>query len=363
MKKHKHLGLLALLAIGCAHASPASAQVRTLTVDLARPMGRDTVSAGRYQVRVVNMLPHLEYAVEVSQHPEPVPPISQNPFVGMGTSCVELKAALDALLEAEREEDVPGLLSELERQMEVVEASPDLVGDEVCSALLSEARRTRRATTYEYPDVFPLAEGEFIRVTVTRPAQGEAAARTWRKEFSTGSPGAWSLTYGYAFPIYALGGGLQTYTAEADGDAFVVAADEDRNHFDAVPAVFFNFLGPGNRAVRWNFLTAGLGVDLTEPIVMLGTGITYNTNLSVSAGVAARRQLVLLGRYEEGDVLDAALTPEQLHERAFRAHPYVSVTLRFTTNPFGKSDESSSQEAKPEATPAGGEGDDSRGGR
>lgn len=282
-----------LLVLGL---DPAVAQgQRLLTVDLAHRKVTDTlrVPADRYQVRIVNRLPRFEYQVKVSEELIRVPAFELDVFhAGVDEQCPDLKAAVSAFETATKESDVPELLEALRKaEASSQNATTGEDADEGCQLLAGQAKELRDSTTRVFPDVYPLRGGRYVTVTVTR-RELDQPTEQWTRVFSTGSRGEWRVTYGYAFPVVSglrsggVFGDAQTYHTEEVGEdsarVHVIRPDNRRNWFDPMTTVFFSWMPASEAALQWNPITAGLGVDLKEPTVLLGTGFTYNSNLQLA---------------------------------------------------------------------------------
>lgn len=351
------MNVIGLLLAGIV-ITPAHSQ-DLLTVDLATGGQTDTatIAPGRYRVRVVYRIPRYRYTVHVSEHTVPIPPLDVG-LVGMAPGrCVSLNAALTAFDTVEKEEDVPRLLQDLAK------ARDEAVAEGGCTSLVVHADSLRERTALVYPDVFNVSKGGFVLAVVTRLPDSGVTGRRWEKVFTTGPRGEWRTSFGYSFPILsgiASGGEFADEAryyvdpVEDAAGAYVIRRQHSRRRADAVPSVFFTFAPADEGGFTWNRLTVGLGADLTNPAVFLGTGITYNSNLHVTGGLSYRREAMLAGQYAEGDTVSTNLTFDQLHEDVFRLRPFVALTLRFTSNPFRRSTGSSgAREARPENSAPG----------
>ena len=81
-------------------------------------------------------------------------------------------------------------------------------------------------------------------------------------------------------------------------------------------------------------LSAGLGLDLTVPTVMLGVQATINRNIVVSLGGAYRQYKVLKGMYSKDMALTSAVDSTQMLEDAYLGTYYLGITYRFESSPF-----------------------------
>jgi hypothetical protein len=308
------------------------------TIDLSSAAAHDTVhvSPGRYRFRVVNLSPKYSYTIAISQGAESIAPIPAA-FAQGDVSCPKLTAALKSLAEARQEEDVPPLAQAV-RDALSAEGKKDK-----CAEASADAARLLARTERVFDDVFDLGAGDYVLVVVGR-LENEKTTRRWERRFTTGAPGEWRTTYGYVFPAFTrLSHGTairegQRYFSRQIGDTgsrFVVTEERHTRQFDAVPAAMFSYAPASERAYTWN-MGAGLGVDLAKPVVLLGLGVTYYSNLRITAGAAFRQESVLLGQYTPGDTIRSNLTREQLQGDEFRVRPFIGVTLRFDGNPFKK---------------------------
>lgn len=326
-----------------AFQTPALLAQETIVVDLAQPNASDTLPPGRYAIRVINRLPEGTYRVSVSLGTRPIAPIGLP--AAMGGVCNDLVDATEALDDATSEDQVPALLRQLEAALRGSSTNAACTGPE-----RDRAEWVRESTQWTHPTTYSLGEEQFLRITVQRVNKNGQAERTWQKYVAAEGGGGWRVSYGYSMPLLTVGPTYRSYNTEAVGTRFVITGERAREELDAIPSLFFNYAPADERGLKWNMLTAGLGVDLREPVLMLGTGLTYYGNLSVSLGGSVRRENVLRSGYSVGDTLEADVKDDQLRERVFRFRPYVSLSIRFDRNPFAKKQE---EEQKTEGQPAG----------
>lgn len=330
----------------------ASARVQgVLPLDLSTPAANDTVivTPRRYTIRISNRVPHFRYEVSVADRALPIAPLSLSlgdttglPNRGLVSSCGALTAAIDKMRDIEREEDIPSAVAELTGAMRQD-------GEARCRQSYRYANSLRDSTVISFREVFDLKPGRYLTVVVTRLGAPGNPVRIWRRVFSTGPRGEWRVTYGFSFPIVSNFLGLNAaerfVARQADSNRFVIARERRTSPLQVAPSVFFSFMPVEERGITVNWLTAGLGVDLTDPIICLGTGITYNSNLQLSAGVLLSREPALRGKYSDGDTIPLNLSFDELHERVFQFRPYFSLTMRFKSSPFKKTAARRSQSA------------------
>jgi hypothetical protein len=364
-----------------AHGQAAPAQPGTLVVDLALDKEVDTahVVPGRYVVVIKNRAPKYSYTVSVSVGTEAIAPLQdvlskKGGLLQMSSLCSATGAvdkAVTALQDAEEEKAVPDRVFALESEMAKGELTDGCPSDPKFRGLVRAATTLIDSTRLVYPDsrdptVYDVAAGQYVRVSVTRQSGKPGSGPTWTKTFTTGAPGEWRATFGFAFPVLSgiaddgLFGDQRSYFAKDIGDGkFLVAPERTPRRFAIVPTVMFSYK-PAHDEPRWlGGWTAGVGTDLENPVVLAGYGRTYFSNLHFSIGALMRQEDRLLGKYRSGDTLTSALSTEQLHDKDWRLRPYFSVTFRFADNPFGSSGKPASGEApaeekKPKASTSGG---------
>jgi hypothetical protein len=102
---------------------------------------------------------------------------------------------------------------------------------------------------------------------------------------------------------------------------------------------------PSPRGLQWTPLSSGIGLDFSgNPAVYLGTGLALQGNLFVSGGAVVKRIELLNGRYQSGQQVPSLLGDDQVNAKVWKLRPYVAISWRFASNPFG----GSASEAKPQ---------------
>ena len=344
-----------LLIAGFFVLTVAAKAQQSQKLDLAGPAKTDTVRVlpGQYQVRITNFVPQYRYLIAVSRGVESIPPIS-TAFAQGAVDCPELTKAVKALDALESEDRVESAVRTLQQALSQESSKPE------CVELVTDARNLLAKTDRTLDDVYTLNAGEFIIVDVARFGDDGKATQRWVRRITTGPIGEWRWTYGYVFPLAVRLSRArpvregQRYFAKQIGDTgslYTITEERRSRHFDAVPSAMFVFAPSDDSGLRWDRLTAGLAVDLTKPMVFVGTGVTYNSNLQLSVGASFRQEQVLLGKYSPGDTVKSNLSTEQLHEDAFRLRPFIAVTLRFDRNPFKKEAEAEKTDKTAEKAP------------
>jgi hypothetical protein len=161
-------------------------------------------------------------------------------------------------------------------------------------------------------------------------------ARKWTWEFVGKPVGVWLLTYGFGFCSMALEG--QTYHVNQINDtSFQIQKDPTPGALDLrfIPAVFYSFLPASKYKDRFNWsISAGLGFDLTAPVVFFGGGFMYRQNIGINIGVAFQQQSRLKPQYSEGEIIKTTLEKDQLHDNVYRPNLFIAINFRFGSNPF-----------------------------
>lgn len=330
-----------------------------LLVNLATVNTKDTVRivAGRYRIVIANALPKATYTYQVSiEPPARIPPIavtSVNPQSYV--SCGKLGESVAALRDARREASLPELIAAFEKEKKGADAKK-----QECAPLVSEGEDYVQLSSRHVQGVWSVPRaGATIRVRVVRePVEGHTA-QEFEQIYTTGPRGEWRVSYGFGFPLNAqvakgqsFGRERRYYTEASDGK-FFVRRERGAPAADAVPSMFFHFAEANEGKIAWDWLRIGLGVDLKNPTLFLGPGVTFRSNVLITGGLAARRERVLNGRYAIGQEVTGVLSEEQLTRDDIRVRPFLSATIRFDRNPLSGLD---GDEKKKEAPPAKKEG-------
>jgi hypothetical protein len=342
------VALVAVLGAVTAVTSVAAQEV--LTTNLATHAANTTITysvdAGTYRVQVRNLVPahRSRYDISVKRATRPIPPLSNadlkpHAFAEPRASerepapCARLIDAYTALWEATDEKHVPGLVADLEAALN---DNPSGAGCKPESVKAAEALKAATVTSVERD--FNLLRGQDLTVVVTKRSKGASdPAQIWTSVYSPSPRGEWRASYGFSFVSDWPYGDDRYFAKEVAANRYAIEEEERRAWMHFVPAVFFSWLPAEAELSSWHSSwTGGLGFDLSAPVVFFGRSRTYNQNLSVSYGIALRQQSILRGRYTEGDTIQANLTEDQLHSQQYRPNVFVSVALRFGSNPFSQ---------------------------
>ena len=182
--------------------------------------------------------------------------------------------------------------------------------------------------------------GEVVKVYVSRDDQ------VWTFILKGRQPGKWVTTYGFGFTSQKQDNA--TYYTKQIPDTSVHqilrARDADILDLNYVPAIFFSYFPSQRFNSCWNHsLTAGLGVDLSAPVVFFGyNGLFYN-NIGFSTGIAFQQQNRLKSIYSENEIIAISLDKDQLHDRVYRPNFFISIHFRFGESPFKSNKESDNE--------------------
>ncbi len=279
-------------------------------------------------VELLNQIPSKHYTVTVTRRSIPIPPLERPkaPEKDRGPAgldpCQLISDANTALFRATAERQVPDLRTALESAVSQTPPAQCTMERETASDLL---RKT--AVVVGLIDVGP---GEELEVRVERTEKEETLV--WRKTFSTGPLGTWLTTYGFNF----IPSRDKRYFLEPtqEGGSFKITRDTDRRELDFSPSIYFSWMPSRWRSSTRIGPSAGLGFDLSAPIVFAGLSILYNWNLGLFFGGVIHQQSRLRGEFEENATIRQNLTPENLVEKTYVPNFVVGVTFRFGGNPF-----------------------------
>jgi hypothetical protein len=96
-----------------------------------------------------------------------------------------------------------------------------------------------------------------------------------------------------------------------------------------IPLVLFSFLSR-DKAIQSGVFswTAGLGYDLTNPVVALGGIWTWNRNIGISFGLLGQKQQRLKGKYHIGDAIAANTESKDLTDPTWGPNVFLGVSIR-----------------------------------
>jgi len=176
------------------------------------------------------------------------------------------------------------------------------------------------------PQKINVASGETVTITITRDD------KVWTWELKGDKVGEWLMSYGFGFCSSALAGKTYHLQQMDDTTTFKITKDAKPGALDLayIPAIFYSFLPASkyNSSYNWS-ITAGLGFDLSAPVVFFGGGFMFRQNIGINSGVAFQQQSKLLPQYSEGQILTSTMQDSQLHEKVYRPNLFISINFRF----------------------------------
>jgi hypothetical protein len=354
--KRRLLFAAALAAVSAGlNVSPVLAESQ-ISIDLANEAaGTATlpIQPGTYKVTVTNLAPHYfadttlaqgRYEISIVLETQEVPPLHYPPTAGDGTKgggpCEAFgKALLKLEDEAEAADYAQNTISAKCRE-----------GDTALMHLL--ARRSQSFGSYKVDG------GQTLSITISRGAG--STKRTWQRSYSAGAAQGFLTSYGFNF---IPSNNREYYTKSgppASGStapSYTITEESNRSSLDFAPSIFFSY--PVTRlAPRLDLgVSAGLGFDLTAPVVFLGLAAILNQNIHLVAGGVVHQETRLRGEYTAGQQVSENLQSDQLTEKTYAPAFFFGLSFRFDSNPFaGASAPSKVKTAAPvPAPPASGD--------
>lgn len=332
-----------------APASAASKSTQTLTIDLASeqaPTAQISVSDGTTKIRIQNLAPrYLEdaraagpYDISVLQQTTPVPPLEYTVTPPLPPEASRTLQALDcaqleqALLDATDEPTAAILIQENKK---VLESCPT-------------AQALQGTMTREYNEI-TLRRGDVLVVTIKRGVG--TLHRVIVRRFVAPPAQTFLVTYGFNFipknddEYYAKPSSPPT----AGPQSYELAKKTSPSGFDYAPSVFFSYPFPFKKGhpLAWS-PAAGLGFDLSSPVVFLGLALIFNQNIHLVGGGVMHQEARLRGEYTVPQPLTENLSNDQLTEKSYQPSWFVGLSFRFSSNPFSSS---TAQKAVPVTSP------------
>lgn len=182
-----------------------------------------------------------------------------------------------------------------------------------------------------------LVKGEQLVVLITR-VDSDGNTLKWSYKYNTGPRGTWQVSYGFSFISQGITKEENYFTKEKDSK-YIIEEKENRNTFSFSPSIFFTWMPTKRLNENWAVgLSGGLGFDFESPTVYFSPTISFNQNLKIHLGLVAHQQEVLLGQYKVGQEVDEVLDASQLHEKLYKVNPFISLSFRFSENPFSRAE-------------------------
>lgn len=322
-----------MLGFGLANAQP-------YRINLAEGSGstetRHITPGKAFELYVDNRLPSHSYEIHIVRRSIPIPALSMEVDTSGKVVSLEAKEPCAEILELVRSLDTFSEEKDLAAQLEVLrkklkKAEKDSAV-QACVNEHSDFIRARIGLTSSSLGWFNLQRGEELEITIVRTTEG--SQKTWTRVYSGGARGEWQTSYGFSFIAPWLNKETVYFASPLDS-GYQLKKEANRNKLTFAPSIFFNWMPEQRKNKPWSCgFSGGLGFDLQNPTVFLGPSLSYNQNLKFNFGFVAHKQLVLLGKYSEGQVVYENFTREQMHESLYRMNVYVSLSFRFSQNPF-----------------------------
>lgn len=317
----------------------------TYTIDLSKDRNGTTEltmePGSTLRVVITNRIPGKNYDISVVRStleidPFPLDAIAPPSGVGPEGPCSTINAAKNAIGALTDENEVPEKVAAFRSLCDAPPAG--------CSSSAIQNLRSAldESLTFEVPVDYPIRSGQRLTIKIARK-EGDKI-HTWTHILSTEARGNWFVTYGFSF-ISDLLNKHEPYFAQQRDSSYIITRKHGASAPVFVPTVLVHWM-PAKWSQRTYVpsFTGGLGFDMNSPTVFFGGSVTYNTNLGLHFGIAAHQQDRLRGIYAPGDLVQEALTEDQVNEKAYVFNPFISLSFRFSSDPF-KSGKKSSGDA------------------
>jgi uncharacterized small protein (DUF1192 family) len=197
--------------------------------------------------------------------------------------------------------------------------------------LKEKANKLITQSCRNFNEILEVATGESITIKVKRDSL------EWIYIIKGEPLGKWVTSYGFGFTSSFLEGSTYYTKQVPDSAIFQILKSNKTSRLDLnyIPAVFFSYC-PAERFNKFSNLswTAGLGFDLSSPVVFFGGSLMIWQNIGLSLGVAFQQEYRLKDQYSESEFIKVSLDKEQLHDKIYRPNIFLSVNFRFGENPF-----------------------------
>lgn len=313
-----------------ATATPVPAT--TIVFDLADGDRTRPVESGvAYQIAFEHWLPAASYSVSVARHVIVEPPLEWPDGLKQEAAKKATPTPIPQLSRLCRNAlgEIVNATSETELRSKIT-SWPHLVEAECAERIRLYAQSTQKRLAGSVS----VRDGERLVLEVSRPQVGGPSKRSWRYVLTTGPAKRWLVHFGAGFVPEED----ERWFAKVDDDGagFLITEEEDRSGFQFEPVVLFTYRPAERRHPAIPFFSAGLGMDLTEVLVVSGASWVVGDNISIFAGAAGHEQARLKGKYERNQQVLENLSPDDLVEDSFQFNVIVGVGFRFSTNPFAK---------------------------
>jgi hypothetical protein len=335
-------------AVFIALVMTVSLSAAELVMDSLVPSTTERIAAGTYStVLLLNTLPFRTYTIDTNVQAHEIPLVDLAAEVKkakdaqealavtssvVAPECGPLKAAVDALLVATDEKQVPQLAFNL-KQARAKAAGKDCVDEDLATAVFDRTSRS-------FSTNLVLEKGKFVTVTAYRIEDDATKTKIAEKIFDTGETGAvrTHLLLGMHPNKDEKWFAKETGTNPAE---YTITREADRDSADPFGAALFTWL-PAENTSGWTQIVsfrrgdvsgsfaAGLGFDSADPVYLFGYAFNITESFGVAAGVAGFNQQRLKGIYkgDGAEKVSTNLQPDQLVEDTFGTGWFVGLTIR-----------------------------------
>ncbi|WP_018275651.1 hypothetical protein WKI13_19075 [Teredinibacter turnerae] len=342
--------LLALvLAWGCAipgFAALSTDKEKPTEIDLAKNYPvilRDSDVEGTFYVRVINIPPGVKdyFSVEITAEKIEVEALKDP----RSKSTDDSETAMETAAEDTNTKGAADPCSDLKTATKKLqdETNPAMVGfhlTQVKTLLDAEQCRTS-AITYAAKSAIEstqsavfkvsVAHGERVTLLIKTQDKDKKLTRSFYEHVISGVQEKFYTHVGFTF---LKNQGTEWYskpTVADDGKTtYTVARQESQDDILYVPTALFTMpMGSRGKTVEYG-ITAGLGVNNSNVVVVLGGSLIIKQNVLVSLLVGVQEQSSLNGGYANGQALgETAVDSDALNGKEFRGTVGLSVGYRF----------------------------------
>ena len=316
---------------------------KVIVVDLAVQKTVNTpISNGIYRIEIRNRVPAKYYETTIDLVKNTYPAIelpdivfSQTPggLKSLIPGCQEFEEKLTDATKTVDEKTFANHMSWLREHLSAYMAVPG------CSNLNAYNNLIRNSFTINGP--IEVKRGRTLTISVKNDTTN------WKHVFKTPLPGSFNVTYGYTLPINGLRSSStrhrEYFTNEIVVDStkkYIVASGPSDDVLSIIPSVMISYSGD----TGWSrYVSPAVGIGLSQRMINLGVSTTFKDTIVLSGGasvVSGDR----LRRYAVGDTLNTAIDSKELVRSAMTLFPFVSISVRFSRNPFKADDETETEQ-------------------
>jgi hypothetical protein len=318
-----------------------------LVLDTLVPGATQRIAPGTYDtIHLLNTLPQPPYTVDTKVETHAVGVIDldaerkkadaatklESRKIKVKDECANLRDAVNALIAANQEKDVPMLVRALEA------ARKDALGKGCAYEDL--AGTVIALTQWTFATHLILEKGSFVTVTAYRVEANGDKTKVVEKIFDTGESG--SIRSHLILGMHPNKD--ERWFAKVTGSnpaEYTITREVHRDSHDPLGAVLFTWLPSESTKGCAQFFsfrkgdvagsfTAGIGFDSNDPIYLFGYALNISESFGVAGGVAGFNQSRLKGIYKgDGtDKLTTNLQPDQLIDDTFGTGWFFGITYR-----------------------------------